>query len=279
MTHDPSTLRPTVRSARAAFPLFRKEMTNSLRGLIGWTVGNIAAIALYLPFYPSIGANQDMQEFFTDFPPEVVTLFGLDQLYSGAAYTHATYFGLTAFLLLSIAAISWAAAAIAGDEESGGLELTLAHGVTRTQVVLERASALLVRVGWLALSGTLVIWFLNDNAQLDIGGAGLVGAALSLTGLVTFVGMTALFTGAATGRRSYSTAVGAGVAVLAYVLDALAKTSDLPWLGHLSPYRWAYGGSPITSGPDWPGLALLFGGAALLLLAAVAVFRRRDIGT
>jgi len=279
VTRDPSTVAvPTQHARPAVLPLFRKALTDSRRGLIGWTAGNIAAILLYLPFYPSIGANADMQQYFTDFPPEVVALFGLDQMYSGPAYAQATYYGLTAFLLLAIAATSWAAGAIAGDEETGGLELMLAHGVTRAQVVLERALALLARVVWLALSGALVIWALNDSAQLAITGSGLAGAALALTGLVMLAGTAALFSGAATGRRSYATAVGAGVAVLAYVLDALAKTTDLTWLGRLSPYRWAYGGSPISDGPDWQGLALLFGGATLLLLASVLVFRRRDVG-
>ncbi|SDN65407.1 ABC-type multidrug transport system, ATPase component [Cryobacterium flavum] len=49
---------------------------------------------------------------------------------TGAGYTQATLFGLIGFLLLSIAATSWGAGALGGDEESGRLELTLAHGVT-----------------------------------------------------------------------------------------------------------------------------------------------------
>src|SRR3546814_2524257 len=58
-----------------------------------------------------------------------------------------TFFGLIGFLLLTIAAISWGSAAIAGAEESGKLELNLAHGVSRTQYALESALAVLVKIG------------------------------------------------------------------------------------------------------------------------------------
>ena len=263
---------------RSVLPLFSKELRDSRIGLLGWTLGHVGAILLYLPFYPSFGSNQDMQSFFTDFPPQVVTLFGLDQLYSGPAYTQATYFGLTAFLLLAIAVVSWGAAAIAGDEESGGLELTLAHGVTRSQVVLERALALLLRVVVVTGFAGLAIWSINDYAELSIAGSDLVAVTAALVGLAVLVGMAALSAGAATGRRSVATAVGAGVGVLAYVLDAVSKTAGLPWLARVSPFSWAYGASPITEGVDWPGLALLFGVSLVLLLIAVALFRRRDVG-
>jgi ABC-2 type transport system permease protein len=47
---------------------------------------------------------------------------------------------------MTIASAGWGAAAVGGDEESGQLELTVAHGVTRIQVVLERALSLFLRV-------------------------------------------------------------------------------------------------------------------------------------
>lgn len=265
--------------SRAVLPLFRKAMRDSRGGLLGWSLGHVGAILLYLPFYPSIGGNREMQSFFTDFPPEVVTLFGLDQLYSGPAYTQATYFGLTAFLLMAIAAVSWGAGAIAGDEESGGLELTLAHSVGRAQVLLERALALFARVVLVAGIAALAIWLIDDYAGLELDALNLVAVTAALVGLSSLVGSASLAAGAASGRRVVATSVGAGVAVLAYVLDAVSKTADLPWLGTLSPYHWAFAASPITDGFDWSGLALLAGTSAALVIVALLVFRSRDVGT
>ena len=262
----------------ASLPVWRKSMRDSRLGLVGWTLGHVGAILLYLPFYPSIGANTDMQAFFTDFPPEVVTLFGLDQLGSGAAYSQATYFGLTAFLLLAIAAISWGATAIAGDEESGQLELTAAHGVGRTQIVLERALALVTKVVLVVVSASLTVWLLNDYAELALTPANIVAVSLALVGLSVTVGMASLAAGALTGRKTVATTVGAGTAVLAYVLNAVSQTADLPWLASVSPYHWAFGVSPISNGFDLPGLSLLTLASGVLLVVAVVSFVRRDLG-
>ena len=260
-------------------PVCRKSMRDSRLGLVGWTLGLVGAALLYLPFYPSIGANTDMQAFFTDFPPEVVTLFGLDQLGSGAAYTQATYFGLTAFLLLAIAAISWGAAAIAGDEESGQLELTMAHGVGRAQVVLERALALVTKVVVVLALASLTVWLLNDYAELALAPANVVAVSLALAGLSVTVGMAAVAAGALTGRKSVATTAGAVVAVTGYVLDAVSQTADVPWLASFSPYHWAFGASPIVNGFDATGLSLLGAAAVALLVVATAGFVRRDVGT
>ena len=268
----------TALATNARLPLFTQELRRSRRGLIGWVIGNAAAILLYLPFFPSITAGPDMAEYFNAFPPEVTVLFGLDQLATGAGYTQATYFALTGLLLFAIAAVSWGARAIAGDEEDGGLELTLAHGVTRTQVVAERALAVAARLVLLALSGALVIAALDDVSRLSLDLVGLAAASTALVGLALLIGMAALFAGAASGRRSTATAVGAGVAVLAYILDAVSRTASVPWLGAISPVRWAFGADPLTTGFDWGGLALLLGGAVLLLAAATFVFGRRDVG-
>ena len=259
-------------------PLFTQELRRSRRGLIGWVIGNAAAIGLYLPFFPSIAGSPDLAEYFASFPPEVMTLFGLDQMATGAGYTQATYFALTGLVLFAIAAVSWGAGAIAGDEEGGGLELTLAHAVTRTQVVLERSLALAAKVATLAVSGGLVIALLDDVSQLSLSTTGLAAASTALVGLAVFIGMAALLAGAITGRRSLATAVGAGVAVLAYILDAVSRTAGIEWLGTVSPVRWAFGADPLTTGFDWGGLALLFGAAAALLAAAVVAFGRRDVG-
>jgi ABC-2 type transport system permease protein len=254
-------------------------MRDSRLGLLGWTLGHVGTVLLYLPFYPSIGSNANMQAFFTDFPSEVVTIFGLDQLGSGAAYTQATYFGLVAFLLMAIAAISWGAAAIAGDEESGQLELTMAHGVGRAQVVLERALALVTKVAVVVVLASLAVWLLNDYAELELTATNVVAVSVALVGLSVTVGMAALAAGAVSGRRTVATTVGAGVAVMGYVLDAVSQTAHLPWLASFSPYHWAFGASPIVNGFDGAGLSLLAAAAAVFLVVAAAGFVRRDVGT
>jgi ABC-2 type transport system permease protein len=259
-------------------PLYRRALGDSWRSLIGWSLGVGAAIALYVPLFPSIGGNPDVQALLDTMPPELVSAIGYDSIGTGAGYVHSTFYGLIGFALIVIAATSWSTAAIAGDEETGSLELTLAHGVTRAQVVLERAAAVFTRLLWLAVLSVLLVLALNDGAGLEIEFGNLVAEAAAFLGLAMLSAAFGLAVGALTGRRVFATTAAAGVAVLGYALNAVANQSeDLDWLHAWTPYGWAYGELPLRNGADWPGLALLYGVSAALVAVATLALNRRDI--
>lgn len=260
-------------------PLFRRAFFDPWRSTLGWAAGLTAAIAIYLPIYPSIGGSAQMQQMIDALPAEMTKALNYDQIATGPGYTQATVYGLIGFLLMSIASIAWGAAAVAGDEESGQLELTLAHGVTRVQVVLQRSLALLLRVVLLAALTYVLILALNDSAQLKIHPPNLFGASVLFAGLALLSGTAALFAGAVSGRKSVGLAAGTAVAVVGYVFNAVGRQSpDVEWLLNLSPYHWAYGNSPVTNGADWGAAGWIWGiSLALVLLSAVAV-QKRDVG-
>lgn len=259
-------------------PLYSRALGDSWRSLIGWSLGVVAAVGLYVPLFPSIGGNPDVQALLDTLPPELVSAIGYDSIGTGAGYVHSTFYGLIGFVLIVIAATSWSTAAIAGDEETGSLELTLAHGVTRTQVVLERAAAVLTRLLWLAVLSVLLVLAFNDGAGLDIEFGNLVAEAAAFLGLGTLSATLGLAIGALTGRRVYATTAAAGIAVLGYALNAIANQSeDLDWLHSWTPYGWAYHDLPLQNGADWAGLGLLYGVSAALIAIATVALNRRDI--
>lgn len=263
---------------RKPFPILRRTVADSWRGLLGWTVGIAAAISLYLPLYPSIAGNGQMEQLLSTLPPELVKTLGYENLGTGAGYAQGTYFGLIGFLLLTIAATAWGAAAIAGAEESGRLELTLAHGVGRVRYALESALAVLVRLVFLVTVGALLVLAFNEQAELGIEPAHVVAGSAALLGLTFLSGAFALAAGALTGRRSLAIGAGAGVAVVGYVFNAVAnQVDDLEGLRAASPYAWAYHGNPLVEGADWGGLGLLWGLSALLVVVTALALRRRDI--
>jgi ABC-2 type transport system permease protein len=258
-------------------PLLRRNLADSWRGLAGWTAGVVATLLLYLPIYPSFGGNGQMQELIESLPPELVRTIGYDQISTGAGYAQSTFFGLVGFVLLTIAAVGWGTEAIANDEENGQLELTLAHGVTRGQVLAERSAAVLVKLAWLGLVAVVTILALDQPSELGIEAGPLVATSAALVGLTFLSAAAAIAVGGITGRRSWALAAGAGLAVYGYVMNALANQSDdLDRLHDWSPYAWAYGSEPLTNGMHWQ-IWLLYAGAALLLLVGWLVFRRRDV--
>lgn len=260
-------------------PLFRRAFVDSWRGTLGWGVGLAAAALLYLPLYPSIGGSAQMQDMINALPPELTKALNYDQIATGPGYTQATLFGLIGFLLMTIASVSWGAAAVGGDEESGQLELTLAHGVRRVQVVLERALALALRVVVLAALVLVLVLALNGPSQLGLKPGNVVGAAVLFAGLALLSGSAALCAGAASGRRTVGLAAGAAVGVLGYVFNAVGRQAPgVEWLLNLSPHHWAYGNSPVVNGADWAAAGWLWGLSAALVAIAAVVLDRRDVG-
>lgn len=259
-------------------PVFRRAIAESWRGLIGWSAGVAAALALYLPLYPDIGGNGQLGEIIDGLPPELVKTLGYAEIGTGAGYTQGTFYGLIGYLLMSIAAIAWGSGAIAGAEESGRLELELAHAVGRVRYALESALAILARLLVLGVVVGLSVWALDGPSELGLDPPGIVAETLALLGLTMLSAMLALAVGALTGRRTAATAAGAGIAVYGFVINAIANQSaDLDALHAASPYHWAYGATPLTNGFDWGGLALLWGLSAVFLIGAVLALRRRDV--
>lgn len=260
-----------------ALPLFRRSFAESWRALLGWAVGLSAVVLLYIPLYPSM-RSESMQKLLDSLPPQLIKTLGYS-LSTGPGYVESTYFGLMGFLLLSIAAIAWGTAAIAGDEESGGLELTIAHGVGRARVVLERTAAVFLRLVALAAVGSLLILAFNTAAELDIDFGNLVAATAALVGLATLATTAAIAVGALTGRRPFALAAGTAIPVVGYAINAIAnQNKDLDALHAYSPYAWAFGNTPLADGADWGGLGLLYGISIALVIVAVIALGRRDIG-
>lgn len=181
-------------------------------------------------------------------------------------------------VLAAIASISWGAAFIAGTEETGRLELTLAHAVGRAQYALESAAALVVKMLALGAVAFLLILAINAPAELDLSATNLLAVTLAWVSLGLLSGVAALAFGALTGRRTWAIGAGAGIAVLGYGLDAVGGTNeDLAWLSNLSPYHWAFGSTPLADGFDWGGLGLLWGLTATLIGITAWALSRRDI--
>lgn len=262
---------------RSILPVFRRSIRETWRSLLGWTIGIAAVLFLYLPLYPSIGASDQMSQLINSMPAQLVDTLGYNQIASGAGYTEATFYGLMGFLLLTITAVLWGSS-LAAAEESGRAEIDLAHGIGRGQYALETALSVLVRMLWLGVFATLVVWALNGPAELELEPARIVGASAALIGVTFLTAGAALFAGAVTGRRTWATGVGAGIAVLGYILHALAKqSSDLEWLNALSPYSWVFRQSPLVDGADVPGLALTWGIGLALAAASALALRARDL--
>lgn len=259
-------------------PVFVQAMKESWRGVFYWGLALLLVMTLYVSFYGSIGGSAPMQDVIGQLPDGAVAAMGIGDIGSGAGWAHSTFFGLLGLFLLAAASISWGARAIAGDEEGGMLELTLAHRVSRSRLYLERTLGIVLRLAVLGAAVGLTLLVLDGSAGLDLDWANIPPQIIAYVGIGVVCAMATLAVGASTGNRTLATAVGAGVIAAAFLLNALSNVDESnAWMAAISPVSWAYEDRPLSNGWDLVGLALLYGTAAVLGAIGWAVFTRRDI--
>lgn len=254
-----------------------KALRDARRGLLWWSVGISAYVLLTLSVYPSIKGNEDLERAVQSYPEELKAFIGgtLD-LTSGPGYLDAELFSLMIPLLLLVYSIGAGARAIAGEEEAGTLELLLAHPVSRTRVTLEKAGALTLQVGLLALAVFAAVTLIAKLVSMDIATVRIAAATLAVYLLAVAFGATALLVGAATGKRALAIGVAAALAAAGYLLDGLSRIVDaLDAWRVLSPFAWM--GDPLREGIDLGGTAALVALALGAVALAPLLFRRRDI--
>ncbi|WP_116116042.1 ABC transporter permease subunit [Austwickia chelonae] len=259
-------------------PLYQRWLADHRRRIIGWILGLTGVCLLYLPLFPSMRDSGLIGDKLNVMPKEMIDTFGMDvmTMSTGWGYTHQTVFGMLGLLLLLVLAISQGAEAIAGDEESGALELTLAHATDRRSVLTARLLAVTSTVIGVTAALTLVVAALSAPSQLDLLASGLFaeGAALALLALVH--GLLALSVGAATGRRSTALNTATVIGVLGWFAHNMG-TKVASWVPDLSPFHWAFRAQPLQGQADLLGLTALILACLVLVATAYIGFLHRDL--
>ncbi|HZK05539.1 MAG TPA: ABC transporter permease subunit [Actinomycetaceae bacterium] len=259
-------------------PIFLQTLRESWRGILFWAVALVIVMTLYLSFYSSMGQTAGLDLFMAQLPEGMANAFGFQDIGSGAGWAQSTFFGLLGLFLLAAAGVVWGTRAIAGDEEAGMLELTLAHSVSRTQVYGERLLALVTQIALLGLAVAAALMLLDSPAELGLDFANVPPQMLAYLGVGFLCAVLAFAVGATTGRRSLAISFGGGLAVAAFLLNALGNVSeDNEWMHVVSPVSWAYQNRPLMNGWDLEGLALLYGVSLVLVVLGLVGFLRRDV--
>ena len=258
--------------------VLRWVLRGNRRSLLGWAIAVAAVSAIYASFADLLDTG-DMEALIASMPDGLTTALGYDRLDSDAGFVTSTVYGLLGPILLLVFAIGQGARLVAGLEEDGALELELSAAIDRRRVVVERWAALVVQVAVLVVALSAAVAAAVAGFGLDVTASGILAAGVGLWALAAALGTVTLAVGAATGRRAVALAVGAGLAVVAYLADAAAGLlADGAWLEAVSPFSWYLAAEPLETGVDVTGVLGLTALTAVGLVAAVGAFDRRDLG-
>jgi beta-exotoxin I transport system permease protein len=269
----------TTIAARAE--IMRQMLRTGRRSLAAWVIAFTAMVALYAVIWPSIRGNNSWQDLFSTLPETYRALFtagGQLDLSTPAGYLGIELMGFLGPALMAVYAISIGAAAIAGEESRGGLEVTLSAPVARGRVLAERATALLIDMTIVAAGTGLALWVFSLAYDMRLGVAAIASAAAALGIFGFFAGAVALAVGAATGSAALARGVAALVAVASYLINALAQvTSAMKPARPLSPFYLLLGNEPLQHGLRTIGALCVLAVALVLIVAGGFVFARRDV--
>jgi ABC-2 type transport system permease protein len=187
-------------------------------------------------------------------------------------------FSLLLPVLLLVYAIGAGARAIAGEEESGTLDLLLSTPIRRSRVLLDKLWAMVGASLMLATLAWLSIVAIGRPFGLTVGLVNLAAAAVNLLLLGVAFGSIALAVGSVTGTKAMAIGVTSGLALITFIVRTLAPSVPaIKPLRLLSPFFYYAGHKPLSNGFNGADVAVLAGIAVVAALVALVAFDRRDL--
>jgi ABC-2 type transport system permease protein len=247
--------------------------------ILGWGLG-IAALGLILiSFYDVFMEQQaDFMQMLESYPPEFLAFFGGD---AASMATPDGYLGMYGFSMLpvivGIFALIAGSGLLASDEESGRLDLIVAHPVSRAALFWGRLAGFVVSSVAILILGWLGFAVLLGGSSLDVSWGEMALPFLPVLAQVLIYGTLALlFSMLLPARRLAAMAAGL-VMVISYFASSMATLNEsLAAVARFLPYDYFQGGDAL-SGLNFTWFLGLLAGSAVLALLAWWRFQQRDI--
>jgi ABC-2 type transport system permease protein len=258
--------------------VYRKWLRDNRRSVAGWTLAILVVGCGYAAFWPTMD-NEELQSLLENYPPALLEALNYTDIATPEGYLTATVYGLVVGLLLVVFTVAAGTRTIAGEEEAGVLDVTLSHPVSRTSVALQRIGAVITAIAVIVGVFFLAMLALAAPAGFDeIPAANFAAMHAHLALFATLFAALAFAVGAATGRRVWAFAVGAGAAVVAYAASGvLPQVEGLAWTKEWSAFTWLTGSTPLRDGIDPAHLGIMAGLSLLFVVVGTLVFARRDV--
>lgn len=267
----------------AALRIAGQLLRERRRSLTGWCVGVAILMVLMAAVYPSVRDSGDVfEDYLEQLPDAFVEAFGLAgaSIASPEGYLVSQLYSNMYVIILLVLGLGWAAWSIAGSEAEGTLEMLLTNPVRRVAVALGRllgiAVALFVvnAVGHVVLAAYAPVVGLDDGLPWWAFGA---AAAASFAFVAVHVSLT-FAAGAASGRKGLAIGLGAGLALVGFLVNALAGVAAaFETARDFSPWYWLLKANPLTTVPGPLSFWLPLGLSVLLVALGTWVFNRRDL--
>ena len=246
--------------------------------IIGWGMALAVLGFVVASLYDTaVQMRAQLEQLLKGLPPELMAFIGgVDRIFSPAGFLDTRYFSLMP-LILGVFSVIVASGLIAGDEESGTLDLILAHPVRRSNLIIGR---------WLAfccaLLGILAIAWLglvvaSSFSAIRFGWLDMALPFVSLFDVLLWFGGLALVLSMIVPSRRLAASLAGLILAASYFITTLARISpSLNGLAQWSPLTYYQGGSALEglNTGSFVGLLLV---SIIFVVIATWLFQRRDV--
>ncbi|MGG2065123.1 MULTISPECIES: ABC transporter permease subunit [unclassified Bacillus (in: firmicutes)] len=250
--------------------------------ILNYAVGSVLYLWLLIWIFPSFSSVKGLDEILKAMPQGVLKAVGFEKgIEQLNDFLAGEYYGLIFVLLLMIYSILASTQLVAHLVDRGSMAYLLSTSVSRTKVILTQASVLIIGLFTIViatyLGGLVGAEWLIEKVSLDQ----VLFFKLNLLGGLVFLVICAysFFFSCLFDDEKKALSISTGITVLFYGLDMLGKLSDkLDWMRKLSIFN-LYRPQEIVDGSYniWPSSIGLLAASFLLFIAAIMLFKRRDL--
>ena len=243
---------------------------------LGWAIAAVS-ISLFLLFGMSVYREIDLSVY-TSLPEAFRSLIGIGDDIDVGGLAINVMFGTWGALVVAAIALVMGAAAIAGEERDGTMDMLLSNPKSRTFVLLSKTGALVM----LAALATVALWIpvhpMAAFLGVEIGGLDVEALTLHLFVNAVFYGLLATAIGAMTGNKGTATGVTTAIMVLSFfAVGFLPLVEGGEGVRKVLPWYYFDGSDPVNNGVAWGHVALLVSASVFFLVVSIIGFNRRDL--
>ncbi len=259
--------------------LLLQEFRFRRNGIIGWGIGLCLFPALYVGLYPSF-ADQ-MENFYQILDVPLYQALGISMA-SFEGYLASTVTNIMP-VILCIYAVLNGTGTLAGEEDSGRLELIVALPIPRWQIVAVKAvalgAALFLILAIAAAGAALTLVVIGSQVETAVTPVVLYFSLLAAWPLALALGMISLFLGAFSPNRRTAAMLATVVVLASYLGSNLTgMISSLEPVRNLFLFHFYEAtAEALEQGQQAGNLLVLLAVAVVAFGVAVAFFQRRDL--
>ena len=243
---------------------------------LGWVIA-VVSVALFLLMGMATYREIDLSVY-TSLPEAFRSLIGIGDDIDVGGLAINVMFGTWGAIAMAGLALAMGSSAIAGEERDGTMDILLANPKSRTYVLLSKTGALVTSIALATVALWVPIYPIAASLGVEISGLEVEALTLHLFANSVFFGLLALAIGAMTGDKGKATGITTAIMVLSFFgVGFLPLIDSGDTVTKVLPWYYFDGSDPVTNGIAWGHLALLGGCSALLLVAAIVGFNRRDL--